>query len=360
MQRKNPNKSSKPTAIDVFAGGGGLTVGLKKAGFNVVAAVEKERNAYETYKANHPEVKVFHDDVRNIGSKKFRATSPTGKIDLLAGCPPCQGFSSLTAKYKRRDPRNQLIHEMARLVEELQPRVVMMENVPGLTVRGKKLFNSFVSKLRSLNYVVTYDVLQVADYGVPQRRRRLVLLAGKKRKLSLPKKTHSREGKDGLKKWRTVRDAIYGLPRPIPLARAIKNGGPAKYNWHVIRVMSEQNRMRLKHAKPGASRAKLPRRYRPDCHKNVDKGFSSVYGRLAWNQASVTITGGCTTLSKGRFGHPVANRTISVREAALLQTFPMNYRFKSTHMDRVCDIVGNALPCKFAQVVASQCFAALT
>ena len=134
------NRSMKLTAVDLFAGGGGLTVGLKLAGFQVVAAVEIEKHAFATYKTNHPEVRAFRQDVSGITGEFLLSTSPTGQIDLLAGCPPCQGFSSLTSKYKRPDPRNNLIREMARLVEEVRPTAVMMENVPGLSREGTRAF----------------------------------------------------------------------------------------------------------------------------------------------------------------------------------------------------------------------------
>ena len=137
------------TAVDIFAGGGGLTVGLKRAGFNVVAAIEIEKHAFSTYQANHPEVHGYMQDVRTISGKTLLKHSSTNEIDLLAGCPPCQGFSSLTSKYRRIDSRNQLVSEMSRLVEEIQPRAVMMENVPGLAEKGKELFDKIPSKTRN-------------------------------------------------------------------------------------------------------------------------------------------------------------------------------------------------------------------
>ena len=188
-------KPSSLTAIDVFAGGGGLTVGLKRAGFRVVAAIEKEDHAFATYKANHPEVHGYKQDVRTVTGKALLKHAPGGSLDVLAGCPPCQGFTSLTSKYRRPDARNELIQDMARLVEETQPRVVMMENVPGLTMKGKVLFGDFVTRLVKAGYIVRYGVLQVADYGVPQNRRRLVLLAGHRFAIPLPKPTHSQTGK---------------------------------------------------------------------------------------------------------------------------------------------------------------------
>ncbi|MGH9429228.1 MAG: DNA cytosine methyltransferase, partial [Terriglobia bacterium] len=161
-------------AIDLFAGGGGLTVGLKRAGFEVVSAVELEENAFATYVVNHPEVNSLRQDIRSVHAEDLLRTGSEGQADLLVGCPPCQGFSSLTRKYRRGDPRNELVAEMGRLVEEIRPRAIMMENVPGLAERGKPLLDEFIKKLSSLGYLVERDILQVADFGIPQNRRRLV------------------------------------------------------------------------------------------------------------------------------------------------------------------------------------------
>lgn len=344
----------------MFAGGGGLTVGLKRAGFDVVAAVELESKALATYEANHSEVKPFRQDVRTVRGEDLKACSPTGEVDLLAGCPPCQGFSSLTSKYRRTDPRNELVLEMGRLVEETQPRTVMMENVPGLADKGRPLLDEFLDILEDLGYEPELDVLQVADYGVPQRRRRLVVLAGRGFKIGLPDPTHSRTGADGLGRWRTLRDAIGGLEdEPVTLANAQAAGGPQRFNWHVVRTLAPQNLERLRATRPGGSRAQLPKELRPACHQVSDEGFSNTYGRMTWGQVPVTITGGCTQISKGRFGHPERDRTISVREAALIQTFPPNYIFDTPHIGHACDMVGNALPCDFAQKVAESCAVAL-
>lgn len=347
------------TALDIFAGGGGLTVGLKRAGFKVVGAVELEPHAFATYKANHPEVSAFRQDICTVAGECLRKLSPTGEIDLLAGCPPCQGFSSLTAKYHKPDPRNELVRQMARLVAEVGPRAIMMENVPGLRDKGERLFNELLRMLTANGYIATYAVLQVADFGVPQSRRRLVLLARKGFAIELPKRTHSRTGEDGLQPWRTVRNAIYGLPRPETLAEAVAHGGPQAFDWHVVRTLAPQNQKRIRNARVGKNWWSIPKRLRPTCHQDRKVGFGNVYGRMRWNQASPSITGGCTTFSKGRFGHPQANRTISVREAALLQTFPSDYIFDTPFMEHVCNIIGNALPCEFAAVLARRCAEAI-
>ncbi len=169
------------TAIDLFCGAGGLTLGLKHAGFNVVAGIEINPEIAKTYKANHPTTKLIIRDVREITGDEILALTGLEEIDLVAGCPPCQGFSKLTDKYHKKDPRNDLVLEMARIIEEIAPKMVMMENVAGLAGRGKPVLDEFMKKIKKLGYVINGNVLQMADYGVPQSRKRLVLLAGRGR-----------------------------------------------------------------------------------------------------------------------------------------------------------------------------------
>jgi DNA (cytosine-5)-methyltransferase 1 len=362
MKMKDRRKSQSPpeppplTAIDIFAGGGGLTVGMKRTGFAVVGAVEIEKHAFSTYKTNHPEVCAFRQDIRTVSGKVFLRLSPSRRIDLLAGCPPCQGFSSLTNKYAKEDPRNRLILEMSRLITEIQPRAVMMENVPGLASKGKPLFDQFLVALSASGYIYDYAILQVADYGVPQSRRRLVLLAGKGMRISMPEITHGPRSHTQQKQYRSIRTVIAGMPSPVTLQDSLLQGGPQVFNWHVVRNLSDRNKVRLSYAKQGKTWKGIPEEVRPACHKSESAGFQNVYGRMSWEQPSPTITGGCTTFSKGRFGHPDENRTISVREAALLQTFPPDYVIDTPYMDHACDIIGNALPCDFAEIMARQVY----
>ncbi len=343
------------TAVEVFAGGGGLAVGLREAGFRTVAAVELEPHAAATFKANHPTVQVFRQDVRTVHGSMIMPLAG-GRVDALAACPPCQGFSSLTSKWRKDDPRNSLVAEVGRLAAELRPRAIMVENVPGLAQKGRPLFDALLYQLHDLGYVTNWGVLQVADFGVPQRRRRLVLLAGLGFHIGMPSATHSRTGANGLPKWRTVRDAISGLSEPVTFTEAKEQGGAQAVDWHVVRQISPANVERLKRAKPGGSWRDIPEELRVPCHRDGYDGFPNVYGRMAWDEPSVTITAGCTTLSKGRFGHPEQDRTISLREAALLQTFPPDYRFETPHFERACEIVGNALPCVFAEAIARQVY----
>lgn len=344
------------TAVDVFAGAGGLTVGLKRAGFRVVAAVEIEPHAFSTYKANHPEVKCLKQDVATVSGADLLKHAGAAQVDLLAGCPPCQGFTSLTAKYRdRTDPRNELVLEMARLAEEIRPRAILMENVPGLTQKGKPLYSRLREHLQRLGYLLTDKVLQVADYGVPQLRRRLVLTAGLRFAIPLPDATHARVPSGSLKPWQTVSEILRDRPTPLTLRQA-KAGGPVEQsNWHIVRDVSSRTVQRLQAARSGETWASIPEHLRPPCHQDGYVGFTNAYGRMRWDAPAPTITGGCTTFSKGRFGHPERDRTISVREAALLQTFPQDYRLDTPYIDHACNMIGNALPCDFAEVISSQC-----
>ncbi len=338
-------------AVEAFAGGGGLTVGLRNAGIRTIVAIEIEPHAATTFKTNHPHATVLCQDIREIHGEQLLELAPN-KVDVLAACPPCQGFSSLTSKWKKSDPRNNLVSEVGRLAREITPTAIMMENVPGLADKGRHLLKDLMVDLRQLGYITNCDILQVADYGVPQRRRRLVLLAGLGFRIEMPERTHSKTGEDGLPKWKTLRNAIAGMEEPITFQEARTKGGAKLFNWHVVRQLSPETRLRIKAARPGGSWSDFPEDLRAKCHRGGYKGFSNVYGRMSWDEPSVTITAGCTTFSKGRFGHPIEDRTISLREAATLQTFPIDFIFDTPYFERACEIVGNALPCVFAEALA--------
>ena len=229
---------------------------------------------------------------------------------MLAGCPPCQGFSrmrTLNGGYEINDEQNDLIFEFLRFVKELAPKAVMMENVPGL--QKDRRFKKLCKELESEGYIVNEDVLDAADYGVPQRRRRLILLAGKKGKIEFAKKAKCK---------RSVFDAIGNLERA-------GNSGDKLHDLPERRTEKVKKLIRMI-PKNGGSRNDLGKRRQLACHKKCD-GFKDVYGRMAWDKVAPTITSGCTNPSKGRFLHPKENRAITLREAALLQTFPKRYYF---------------------------------
>jgi len=323
----------KPKAIDLFCGCGGLTLGLKKAGFHVIGAVDNDNLAVETYKVNHPEVHVWERDIQGltVGWVKRKLGLRKGKLDLLAGCPPCQGFSTLrtlNGGYEIDDEQNDLIYEFLRFVKELAPKAVMMENVPGL--QRDKRFKKFCKELEKLGYRVKHEVLNAADYGVPQRRKRLILLAGRNGNIKFAKKARCK---------RTVFNVIGDLP-PAGESRSKLHNLPERRSKKVLSLIK-------KIPKDGGSRKDLGKRRQLACHKKCD-GFKDVYGRMAWDKVAPTITSGCTNPSKGRFLHPEEDRAITLREAVLLQGFPRSYRFDvEAGKGAIAEMIGNALPPEF-------------
>lgn len=336
--RKMKKKSNMRTAIDLFSGCGGLTQGLRDAGFAVGAAVEIDALAAETYTANHPDVKLFNADIRSISASRIMKACgiERGELDLLTGCPPCQGFSRIRLNNKRErmdDPRNRLIDEVLRLISEIQPKVVMLENVPNLSRYTRYL--NFKRDLRKLGYEVVDKVLDVADFGVPQRRKRLVVLASRIGQISHPLPIEERK---------TVREAIARLPADILKNDPLHNLGEKR---------SERVRRLIKAIpKDGGSRTALSSRLSLKCHEKQD-GFYDVYGRMRWDDVSPTITGGCINPSKGRFLHPTEDRAITLREAAILQSFPPRYVFSLRRGKyAAAEMIGNALPPIFSRVQA--------
>jgi len=310
-----------------------MSQGFKQAGFNVIGAIEIDADAVDVYKRNHPATHIWSKDIRKVTAKAVlkKLAIEKGDLDVLGGCPPCQGFSTLrTYNGGRRvlDKQNDLIFEFQRLVLGLKPKRVMMENVPGLF--DNRRLKEFRAALEKAGYTVDVDVLNVAEYGVPQRRRRLVLLASRVSKVAFAQPT---------KKARTVRDAIGTMP-------IAGKSGDALHDLPEKRSRRVAARIRQIPAN-GGSRSSLPNRLKLECHKNSD-GFKDVYGRMAWDEPAPTITTGCFNPSKGRFLHPEANRAITMREAALLQSFPRSYKFPATlGKVKVATMIGNALPPEF-------------
>lgn len=357
-----PSKDMKPIAIELFSGCGGLTKGMRDAGFHVAAAVENDPNAAQTYRWNHEETRLLQEDVRELSATDLLQAVGGGPVSLLAGCAPCQGFCSLTSKYRRDDSRNELLLVMAEMIKGVRPEALMMENVPGVLSRGKPIFEEFVRMISNLGYRPKWRVEQMANYGVPQSRRRLVLLAGLGFEIDFPEPTHTQHPdlESNLCPWVTVKEAIAHMGSPVTLRTAQKNGGPRSYNWHVVRNIQPQVRQRLDEAIPGQTWTRIDESIRPECHRNNYRGFTNTYGRMAWDQVSPTITGGCTTASMGRFGHPNKSRyTISVREAAILQTFPSDYKFVTERMDAACNLIGNAVPPLYGKVIAGKIMSSL-
>lgn len=340
ITKVSTNGPGKPTAIDCFAGCGGMSLGFKQAGFKVVGAIENDADTVRVYKLNHPTVHMWPEDIREVTAESImmQLGIEVGELDLLGGCPPCQGFSTLrtyNGGRRVRDSQNDLIFEFQRLVIGLMPKRVMMENVPRLL--DNQRLKKFRAALKEAGYEVKVDVLNVGEYGVPQRRRRLVLLASRVSSVAFAKPTQ---------KSRTVRDAIGTMP-------TAGTSGDALHDLPEKRSRRVAARIRRIPA-DGGSRASLPRHLKLECHKNSD-GFKDVYGRMAWDEPAPTITTGCFNPSKGRFLHPEEDRGITMREAALLQSFPKSYKFPATMGKvKIATMIGNALPPRFIKSHAQQ------
>lgn len=299
----------------------------------MLGAVDIDSLSVKTYKANHSEVNVFETDISVLNPSEFKKTLGLSKkkLDLLAGCPPCQGFSTmrtLNGALDIDDPRNNLLFEFQRFVEELLPRAIMLENVPGLA--QDKRFSAFLRRMNKLGYKGEYRILNAADYGVPQRRQRLIYLAGRSKKISFA---------FPLRKRKTVRDAIGALPKAGESGDAIHDLTEHRSPLIIERIKNIP--------KDGGSRYSLPEDLHLNCHQKCN-GFKDVYGRMAWDKVAPTITTGCFNPSKGRFLHPEEDRAITMREAALLQGFPRSYKFlDAKNKSGVALMIGNALPPPF-------------
>lgn len=321
-------------SIDIFSGCGGLTEGMHRAGFSTQLAFEIDENASRTYHMNHSKTHVITKDIRDVTVKEVLRNLDGKIVHLLAGCPPCQGFSAMRRLNRPapvEDERNSLILDYVRFVKALRPYTIMMENVPALMEYN--LFLKAVKTLKRSGYHwIDYKVVNVKDYGVPQDRKRLVLVGSRLGEIKVAPPTG---------KKRTVKTTILELPLP-------KDSNDPLHKIFPIHTPEVLNRI-LMTPKNGGGKKDLPKEFLLECHKKPNIGFNDVYGRLRWDDYSTTITGGCLNPSKGRFLHPEQDRCISAREAALLQSFPKNYKFP-TDIPRVdlALLIGNALPPRFS------------
>jgi DNA (cytosine-5)-methyltransferase 1 len=326
------------TCIDSFCGAGGLGLGLQEAGFNIRLSFDIDNLCIETIKTNtkyfnHPAVT---SDISNMlnGKALELCNMKRGELFLLAGGPPCQGFS-IQRRGDDNDARNQLVFKYAQLVNEVFPKYFIMENVTGIAgKRGKTILEQLMDELKDVGYCVHIALLDAQNYGVPQRRKRYIIV-GERNDMgvhySYPKPTNERH---------TVRETIGFLPEP-PLDGSDYPGIPL----HRRDKLSDLNLKRIRALKQGQGREYLPENLLADCHK-VDSsviGYRNVYGRMAWDEVAPTITARFDSFTRGKFGHPEQDRSISLREGALLQTFPMDFIFKGNKVD-IARQIGNAVP----------------
>jgi DNA (cytosine-5)-methyltransferase 1 len=346
------------TAVDAFSGAGGLCLGLQQAGFDILYSFDFDKICVETHRLNSKYFshRVDNADIKAIDPKRLldELGLVQGELDLLAGGPPCQGFSMQRTVGGDEDDRNLLVHHYGDLIKEILPKFFLMENVAGLGgKRGRVILEEFVLRMERLGYRVEHQILDAQEYGVPQRRKRMIVVG----EFAVGKTI-------GAFKWpekeevppRTVRETIGHLPPTPP-----NFSDHPEFPGHRADRLSEKNRSRLMALSAGQDRTNLPDHLLADCHRrSAEKiGHRNVYGRMEWNTVAPTITARFDSFTRGKFGHPEQIRTISLYEGSLLQTFPKNFSFAGTKVE-VARQIGNAVPPVFAEALAQSIVNALS
>jgi DNA (cytosine-5)-methyltransferase 1 len=328
--------------VDIFCGAGGLSHGFFQQGFRIVGGVDVDEQCRYAFESNN-QAPFIRRDVTALTAKEVNALFEPKKARVLVGCAPCQPFS--TYNQKNDDPKWQLLRAFGDLIAAVHPDVLSMENVPRLlTFREGKIFDQFVKRLHEAGYHVVWDVLYGPDFGLAQTRSRLVLLASKLGPIELPKPTHKG-------KHRTVRQEIGKL------GKIVHGGADDRDLLHRSSRLSPLNHKRITSAKPGGTWRDWRKNLVAPCHKEeTGRGYSSVYGRMEWDAPSPTITTQFFGFGNGRFGHPEQDRAISLREGALLQGFPADYKFvrpgEPIRFKAIGRLIGNAVPVKLAAAIA--------
>ena len=331
--------------IDLFCGIGGLTYGLIKSGIPVIAGIDSDSTCQYAYEKNN-KTKFIDQDIRNITKNTINKFFGKTDIKILVGCAPCQTFSTHSTKIKKiknleQDQRWNLLKDFSRIVAETKPDIISMENVPLL--QKQKVFRDFVNDLIRLKFHVSYEIIDCSTYGLPQKRRRLVLLASQFGKIKIL------EPRQNIRK-RTVRDAIGTLPK------IGAGGADDKDPLHCASGLNKINLQRIRLSKPGGTWRDWPKEFRSPCHrKKSGSTYSSVYARMEWDNPGPTITTQFHRYGTGRFGHPVQHRALSLREGALLQSFPKTYDFIENKNNfstvQIGVHIGNAVPPKLGEVI---------
>lgn len=330
----------KIVAADLFCGAGGLTSGLTKAGIDVRLGVDIDPACEYPYTANN-DSEFLLKSVAELSAEDINF-GDCRNLKLLAGCAPCQPFSSYHQKATSADGRWNLLSHFGRLAEEIQPDLITMENVPNLA--KQQVFHEFVDKLKKLGFNVSHEVIDCAEFGVPQTRRRLVLLASKLGPISLMRKRK--------RKARTVKQAISKMPR-LRAGQAHKSDP-----LHQSSELSTLNLQRIQASTPGGTWRDWNENLVASCHKRkTGKSYPGVYGRMSWDEPAPTITTQYFGFGNGRFGHPSQDRAISIREGAILQSFPKTYRFVKSgqpiYLKTIGRLIGNAVPVKLGEAIGS-------
>lgn len=332
------------TAIDLFCGIGGLTKGLTLSGIRVRAGIDIDDTCRFAYEKNNA-AEFLNLDITELDGEYLKKLYPANTTKILVGCAPCQPFSRYSIRYRKKgqpDEKWKLLYSFSRLVQEVQPEIVSMENVPELA--NKSVFTDFVFTLRNLSYYVYWEIVFCPDYGVPQNRKRLVLLASKLNKITLIPPLYNPDN------YPTVRQAIGSLPK-------LGHGEQDAHDLlHRACRLSSINLQRIKQSVPGGTWRDWDENLQLKCHKKASgKTYPSVYGRMCWDEPSPTITTQFYGYGNGRFGHPDQNRALSLREGAILQSFPPDYVFiDADHPSSRRDIgihIGNAVPVELGKAI---------
>ena len=332
---------SNPVAVDLFCGAGGLSYGMQRAGITISGGIDIDPACKHPFEAN-VKSKFYLHDVAELSSDFVASLFPMGQTRILAGCAPCQPFSTYTQGSSGKNRQWGLLAKFGEIVRDLQPEVVTMENVPRLTTYT--VFEEFLSVLDQAGYFHSHVVVRCADYGVPQTRSRLVLLASRWGDIQLPPPTHTDDGHV------TVRDTIQHLDN-------IDAGGTSAFDpLHRSSGLSQKNLRRIRQSKPGGTWRDWDDDLRAECHlRESGRTYPGVYGRMRWDRPAPTITTQFHGFGSGRFGHPVHDRAISLREGALLQTFPEDYSFvpdgDRIYITSVARLIGNAVPVKLGEAI---------
>ncbi len=331
------------SVVDLFCGVGGMTHGFVQEGFRVIAGIDADPSCRYAYERNNRSARFIEAYLEQVSASDIARLYPEGDLKILVGCAPCQPFSKYALRYvkaQRQDEKWKLVGDFGKLIEEIKPEIVSMENVPEL--QHHRVFTEFIKTLESEGYHLWYDVVDCVDYGVPQTRHRLVLLGSRLGEIALIPKTH--------RKSKTVANAIGGLP-------ALRAGEQDADNpLHRASGLSDLNLRRIRSTPEGGTWKDWPKRLILECHKKeTGRSYGSIYGRMSWNKPAPTITTEFHGIGSGRFGHPDQDRAISLREGALLQTFPRNYRFVENEdfsIGTLARHIGNAVPVRLARVIA--------
>ncbi|WP_345193467.1 DNA cytosine methyltransferase [Kistimonas scapharcae] len=329
-------------AIDLFCGAGGLTRGLLDAGINVLGGVDCDPACRYPYEKNN-RIRFIEANIEDVHPDELRAMYDNGRVRLLAGCAPCQPFSKYSqGRDLSQDGKWGLLYHFSKLVKALQPDLITMENVP--EVVRHSVFDDFVGDLRKRGYHVHYQVMDCRLFGLPQSRQRMVLMASRLGEIRVPEPTHN------VASFRTVRDVIGDLP---PLKAGEQN---SRDRLHVCSRLSELNLRRIRQSVPGGSWKDWDPELIANCHQSErGRTYRSVYGRMSWDEPAPTMTTQCFGFGNGRFGHPQQDRAISLREAAIFQSFPPEYEFvhpdSPVHMKAVGRLIGNAVPVTLGRAI---------